>query len=167
MLRTAPTPVVFLSAYGRDEIIAQALEAGAVDYVVKPFSPTELVARIRSALRRPPAVSPAETFVLGDLTLNYDQRAVSVAGRPVRLTPTEYQLLYELSVNAGRVLTFEHLLGRVWGLAHSEDRTRVRTYVRRLRGKLGEDAVSPRYIFAEPRVGYRMGQPEMPGESEQ
>ena len=167
MLRAAPTPVVFLSAYHREETIARALEAGAVDYVVKPFSSTELVARIRSAVRRPPAVSPAETFVLGDLTLDYAQRTVSVAGRPVRLTPTEYDLLCELSVNAGRVLTFDHLVARVWGPEHSGGRGSVRTYVKRLRRKLGEDAISPKYIFAEPRVGYRMGRPETSEEAEQ
>ena len=167
MLRIADVPVVFLSAYNRDEVIARALEAGAVDYIVKPFSSTELVARVRAALRRRVTLAPidaSQPFVLGDLVLDYAQRAVSVAGRPVRLTPTEYGLLFELSVNAGRVLTFEHLLGRVWGPDHSGGRGSVRTYVKRLRRKLGEDAGSPRYIFPEPRVGYRLGQPETPVE---
>ena len=168
MLRIAQVPVVFLSAYNRDEVIARALEAGAVDYIVKPFSSTELVARVRAALRRRVALAPigsSQPFVLGDLVLDYAQRAVSVAGRPVRLTPTEYELLFELSVNAGRVLTFDHLLGRVWGPEHSGGRGSVRTYVKRLRRKLGEDAVTPKYIFPEPRVGYRLGQPETPGEA--
>ena len=165
ILDVAEVPVIFLSAYGRDEIIARAFEAGAADYMVKPFSPTELVARVRGALRRrlaPSAGEPSEPFVLGDLVIDYAERRVSVAGRAVHLTPTEYELLFELSVNAGRVLTFDALLDRVWGLGRSGERGSVRTYVKRLRRKLGEDAGGPKYIFAEPRVGYRMpkgGQP--------
>ena len=165
ILDIAEVPVIFLSAYGRDEIIARAFEAGATDYMVKPFSPTELVARVRGALRRRMASStgePSEPFVLGDLVIDYAERRVSVAGRAVHLTPTEYELLFELSVNAGRVLTFDALLDRVWGLGRSDDRGSVRTYVKRLRRKLREDAGNPKYIFAEPRVGYRMpkGEPQ-------
>ena len=159
ILDIAEVPVIFLSAYGRDEIIARAFEAGATDYMVKPFSPTELVARVRGALRRRMAAStgePSEPFVLGDLVIDYAERRASVAGRSVHLTPTEYELLFELSVNAGRVLTFDALLDRVWGLGRSGDRGSVRTYVKRLRRKLREDAGNPKYIFAEPRVGYRM-----------
>ena len=159
ILDIAEVPVIFLSAYGRDEIIARAFEAGATDYMVKPFSPTELVARVRGALRRRMASStgePSEPFVLGDLVINYAERRVSVAERAVHLTPTEYEVLFELSVNAGRVLTFDALLDRVWGLGRSSDRGSVRTYVKRLRRKLREDAGNPKYIFAEPRVGYRM-----------
>ena len=159
ILDIAEVPVIFLSAYGRDEIIARAFEAGATDYMVKPFSPTELVARVRGALRRRMAAStgePSEPFALGDLVIDYAERRVSVAGRAIHLTPTEYELLFELSVNAGRVLTFDALLDRVWGLGRSGDRGSVRTYVKRLRRKLGEDAGNPKYIFAEPRVGYRM-----------
>ena len=159
ILDIADVPVIFLSAYGRDEIIARAFEAGATDYMVKPFSPTELVARVRGALRRRMASStgePSEPFELGDLVIDYAERRVSVAGRAVHMTPTEYELLFELSANAGRVLTFDALLDRVWGLGRSGDRGSVRTYVKRLRRKLGEDAGNPKYIFAEPRVGYRM-----------
>ena len=169
MLRIREVPVIFLSAYGREEVIASALDSGAIDYMVKPFSPTELVARVRRALRRPPAPSPDEPpgpFVLGDLTLDYARRTVSVAGRPVNLTPTEYGLLFELSVNAGLALTFDHLLERIWGLGSSGDRRNLRTYVKRLRRKLGDDVDSPKYIFPEPRVGYRMGNPETPVEAQ-
>ena len=168
ILNVAEVPVIFLSAYGRDEVIARAFEAGAADYMVKPFSPTELVARVRGALRRrlaPSAAEPLEPFVLGDLVIDHAERRVSVAGRAIHLTPTEYELLFELSVNVGRVVTFDALLDRVWGLGRSGEKGSVRTYVKRLRRKLGEDADSPKYILAEPRVGYRMprgGQP--PGE---
>ena len=86
---------------------------------------------------------PSEPFVLGDLVIDYAERRASVAGRSVHLTPTEYELLFELSVNAGRVLTFDALLDRVWGLGRSGDRGSVRTYVKRLRRKLGEDAGNP------------------------
>ena len=159
ILGIAQLPVLFLSAYGRDEVIARAFEAGAVDYMVKPFSPTELVARVRSALRRqsgPVQAESIEPFLLGDLTVNYADRAVSVAGRPVYLTVTEYELLVELSANAGRVLTHEALLDRVWGTNYTGGKSAVRTAVKRLRDKLGDDANAPTYIFAEPRVGYRM-----------
>ena len=152
-------PVIFLAGHGGDEIVARAFEAGADDYMVKPFSPTELAARIEAVLRRRTAsdrTKAREPYVLGDLTVNYAERRVTVAGRPVRLTATEYKLLFELSINAGRVLTHDQLLGRVWGRDYSGDSPLLRSFVKKLRGKLKDDANSPRYIFTEPRVGYRM-----------
>ena len=159
ILATTELPVIFLSAYGRDEVIASALEAGAVDYIVKPFSPTELVARVRAALRRPLGpiqTEPAEPFVLGDLIVNYAERRVSIAGRPIRLTVTEYNLLFALSTGAGRVLTYANLLQKVWNMDYASDRSVVRTNVGRLRRKLRDKADNPTYIFSEPGVGYRM-----------
>ena len=108
----ADQPVIFISAYGRDETIARALSSGAADYIVKPFSPTELVARIGAALR---GRAEPEPFALGDLAIHYDERRVTVAGRPVELTATEFELLRALSLNAGRVLTYDALLRQVWG----------------------------------------------------
>ena len=108
-------PVIFVSAYGQDRLIARAFEMGADDYVVKPFSPTELAARISAALRRRTASEPSVPYVVGDLTINYAERLVTLAGSPVDLTAIQYRLLVELSTNAGRVLTYEHLLRRVWG----------------------------------------------------
>ena len=130
------------------------MEIGAADYVVKPFSPTELVARIQAALRR--RAEPLEPYRLGELAIHYEERRVTLAGRPVQLTATEYELLCKLSVNAGRVLTHDYLLQRVWTSENSGDSRLVRAFVKKLRRKLGDDANSPTYIFTEPRVGYRM-----------
>ena len=152
-------PVIFISAYGRDETIARALELGATDYIVKPFSPTELTARVRAALRRQARPEP---FLLGDLAIHYEQRRVSVAGRPVRLTATEFELLRVLSVNAGRVVTYEALLRQVWSTRDSADAELVRTFVKRLRRKLGDDVSRPAYVFTERGVGYRMPGPGDP-----
>ena len=160
ILGAADVPVIFLSAYGRDELIARAFDMGAVDYVVKPFSPTELAARIRAALRKRAASEPSEPYVLGDLTIDYAERRVTLAGRPLPLIAMEYRLLTELSANAGRLLTYEHLLERVWGEKSSGDVRPMRTIVSKLRRKLGDDADNPTYIFTEPRVGYRMAKGE-------
>ena len=156
ILDVADVPVIFLSAYGREEVVARAFETGAVDYVVKPFSPTELAARIKAALRRRVAAEPSEPYVLGDLTIDYAQRRVTLAGRRVELTPTEYGMLAELSAHAGRVLTHERLLERVWRERGDGNVRPMRTMVSKLRRKLGDDTRNPTYIFTEPRVGFRM-----------
>ena len=149
----ADLPVIFISGYGRDETIARALEAGAVDYIVKPFSTTELTARIGAALRRR---AEPEPFVLGELVIEYDRRRVSVANRPVELTATEYELLRVLSVNAGRVATHDLLLRQVWRVRGETDTKRLRAAIKNLRAKLGDDAAHPTYILNERGVGYRM-----------
>ena len=153
----ADLPVIFLSGYGGEEPGDRAFEAGAADYLVRPFSPTELVARVAAALRR--GAEPRESFVLGDLAVDYDQRRVTVAGQPVQLTSTEYELLRELSVNSGRVLTHDTLLRRVWKSRDSGDRRLLRAIVKNLRRKLGDDANTPRFIFTQSRVGYQMPRP--------
>ncbi len=151
-------PVIFLSAYGRDQIIADALEAGADDYIVKPFSSTELVARIETALRRVASKDgePTHPYRLGELTISYVQRRVYLRDQPVPLTDIEYRLLFELSVNAGRVQTHRRLLQRVWGAEYPGDNGPLRTVVKNLRSKLADDAGNPTYIFTELRVGYWM-----------
>ena len=164
----ADVPVIFLSAYGQDEVVARAFGLGAADYVVKPFSPTELAARIRAALRKrgaPELAEPSRPYVRGGLTIEYPQRRVTVAGRTVALTIIEYRMLVELSANAGRPVTHEHLLQRVWGPDKGPDSAPVRNIVRRLRRKLGDDPDNPGYIFAETSVGYRMEKGEAPGEA--
>ena len=152
----ADLPVIFISGYGRDETIAKALESGAADYIVKPFSPTELVARVQAALRSRTA---PETFVHGDLAVEYGRRRVSVAGRAVPLTATEFELLRVLSVNGGQVVTTAALLRQVWGRRGVDDTDRVRTVVKKLRAKLGDDAATPTYIVTVHGVGYRMATP--------
>ena len=154
----ADLPVIFISGYGRDETVARALDAGADDYIVKPFSPMELTARVQAALR---GRAEPEPFLLHDLSIHYEQRRVTVAGRPIELTATEYELLRVLSVNAGRVATYEVLLRRVWG-ARAADPKLVRTFVKKVRRKLGDDAARPTYILTERAVGYRMPLPSDP-----
>ena len=159
LLDRSDVPVIFVSGYRGDEVISRAFEAGASDYILKPFSPTELVVRVRAALRRGEAatsVEPAQLYVLGDLTIDYAERQVTLAGRLLNLTAAEYDLLFELSVHAGRVVTHNQLLRRVWGPAHSGDLRVVRTLVRRLRIKLKDDGANPTYLFVERRVGYFM-----------
>ena len=152
----ADLPVIFISGYGRDETVSKALESGAADYLVKPFSPTELVARIRAALRRR---EEPESFVLGELAIDYGQRRVTVSGEAVDLTAKEYGLLRVLSLAAGRVVTFETLLRRVWAKRDNADVNLVRNFIRNLRRKLGDDAASPAYLFNERGVGYRLAKP--------
>ena len=149
-------PVIFISGYGRDETIARAFEAGAADYIVKPFSATELTARVGAALRARAGAAP---FVLGALAIDYERRRVTVGGRAVALTATEYEILRILSVDAGRVVTFESLLRQAWDARDPTDTERVRAFVKQLRAKLGDDAARPAYIFNERGVGYRMAKP--------
>ena len=161
----ADVPVVFLSAYGQHETISNAFDSGASDYIVKPFTATELVARVRAALLRGEGRRQPETpepYVLGDLEIDYDARLVTIAGRPLELTAKEYDLMRALSLNRGRVLTHDQLLRRVWGAGRRGNVPALRTHLRRLRIKLGEDANAPKYIFSEPRVGYRMPESERP-----
>ncbi|MDE2932716.1 MAG: response regulator [Chloroflexota bacterium] len=152
----ADVPVIFLSAYGQEDLIVKAFDKGAADYVVKPFSQSELAARMRAALRKREVSEPPEPYVLGDLTIDYEERRVTLAGRLVELMAIEYRTLVELSANAGRVVTQRHLLQRIWGERSGGDVRPMRTIVSRLRRKLGDDASNPTYIFTEPRVGYRM-----------
>ena len=149
-------PVILISGYGRDETVARAFELGADDYIVKPFSATELVARIRAALRRH---REPETFVLGELAIEYESRRVTVGGAEVELTATEYKLLRLLSVNAGRVVHFDTLIRRIWDGRDGADPNLVRIFVRTLRRKLGESAEKPTWIFNRRGVGYRMPRP--------
>ncbi len=150
-------PVIFISGYGRDETIARAFDSGAADYIVKPFSATELTARVGAALRARAGTAP---FALGGFAIDYGRRRVTVDGRAVALTPTEYEILRILSVNAGRVVTSESLLRQAWsGGREPTDTGRVRAFVKQIRAKLGEDSARPALILTERGVGYRMAGP--------
>ena len=151
-------PIIMLSARGNDEDKIRCLDLGADDYISKPFSVGELIARVRAVLRRAQAVGavPAQpSFIDGDLEVSFAARRVSLAGNEVKLTPTEYSLLQELMLNAGRVLTHIHLLNKVWGPEYREERDYLHTYVRRLRRKLELDPTEPRRLLSVPGVGYQ------------
>ncbi|MDI6858365.1 MAG: ATP-binding protein [Dehalococcoidia bacterium] len=152
-------PVIFLTASDSDEDTVAALKMGADDYVTKPFSPSELLARIEAALRRRAISEAVETrgpFVLNDLEVNFAERRVRLKGKDISLSATEYKLLYELATHAGQILTYDQILQRVWGAEYSGETELVRSFVRNLRHKLGDDAKNPRYILTERQIGYRM-----------
>ena len=142
-----------------EEYIVRAFDMGADGYMVKPFSPSELIARINATLRRSAMggePTSDKTFQLGDMLVNFDERTVNVSGQPLQLTVTEYKLLTELSNSAGRVLTQDELLHRVWGPEYSGESQLLRSYIKSLRQKLGDNARNPSYIFTEHGIGYRM-----------
>ena len=159
ILRIADVPVIFLSVYGQEDTVARAFDMGAADYLVKPFSPTELAARIRAALRKqlePFPGEPSTSYSVGELIIDYAGRRVTLNGEHVDLTATEYALLYELAVHAPRVQSHNVLLQRVWGPERVGESYLLRDVVKRLRRKLGDAVGNPTYIVTEPRVGYRM-----------
>jgi len=151
-------PVIVLTAKGSEHDRVRGLELGADDYVVKPFSHKELVARLDAVLRRTRAAadpSHANTLRARDLRIDFAGRQVSVAGRDVPLTPTEYNLLFHLATNAGRVMTHEQLLARVWGDEYRDEAHYLKVYVARLRAKLERDPAHPEHILTARGVGYR------------
>ena len=155
-------PVIFVSGREEETYIVNALNMGADDYIVKPFSPPQLLARIEASLCKRSRLgynSAREPYRLGDLAIDYALREVTLSGSPIKLTVTEYKLLSELSANAGRVLTHDQLLERVWGHRHSDGTALTRNLVRSLRRKLCDDVRRPRYIFTQTGVGYRMAAP--------
>jgi len=152
-------PVIVLSARGQERDKIAALDGGADDYVSKPFSVGELLARMRAALRRRDQVgegAAATTFVVGDLSVDLARRHVLVGDKEIHLTPIEYKLLTTLIRHAGKVLTHRQLLKEVWGPAHTEDSQNLRFYVAQLRRKLEAIPARPRYLLTEPGVGYRL-----------
>jgi two-component system KDP operon response regulator KdpE len=154
---TTRAAVIVVSVMPGEKDKVRALDAGADDYVVKPFGIEELVARIRAVLRRQGDVPSGEPVVrTGDLEIDLARRAVSVQGRSVHLTPTEYELLRYLAVNAGKPVTHTTLLRQVWGDYAIGDRYNTRYVVAQIRKKLGDDPANPKYIVNEPGVGYRL-----------
>lgn len=156
---SSSTPVIMLTAKGEEDDRVRGLELGADDYITKPFSPRELVSRVKAVLRRVEATSLTaknEIIQVDDrLKIDFGRREVWVEGNLVKLRPTEYRLLYHLVQNAGWVMTYEQLLTKVWGYEYRDEEHYVRLYVNYLRQKIEEDPSNPKYILTERGVGYR------------
>lgn len=154
-------PILILTAKGRNEEIIHGLNIGADDYVVKPFSSDELLARVRAILRRAkfPEEMPQPPFVSGDLVIDFTQHRVTLRNNEVLLTPTEYRILCLLARNAGKAITQDHLLSEVWGHEYCGDTHILQVAVARLRKKIGEDASNPKHIITRPGIGYVFKKP--------
>ncbi len=151
-------PIIMLSARPDVEEKVKCLNSGADDYITKPFGVNELMARVRAVLRRTKevgAIPAMPSFTSGDLNINFVERRVTVAGRKVKLTPTEYNLLQELALNAGKVFSHATLLGRVWGSEYVGEREYLRVFIGRLRKELEINTKHPKYIVTVPGVGYQ------------
>lgn len=151
-------PVLILSVQGQEKTKIEALDAGADDYLTKPFSVDELLARLRRALKRSVSNSPATVYQVGEIRLDLERRSVVVKGKDVSLTPNEFSLLASLMRQAGRVLTHKQLLREVWGEAYVDDSHLLRVNVCNLRRKLEVDATTAKYLRTEPGVGYRLAE---------
>jgi two-component system KDP operon response regulator KdpE len=150
-------PIIVLSVRDKEQQKVEALDAGADDYVTKPFGMNELLARVRASLRRVPAESEAEPVIeIGDFRIDTAARKVIVLHREVRLTPKEFDLLVYMARHPGKVITHRALLAAVWGGQSTEQVEYLRVFVGQLRKKLEPDAASPRYLVTEPWVGYRL-----------
>jgi two-component system KDP operon response regulator KdpE len=152
---SSATPIIVLSVKGGEGDIVPALDLGADDYLVKPFHLAELRARVTAVLRRAGKATPRK-IVCGELEIDMERRQVTVAGRPVTLTPIEYAVVAELAANVGRVLTTRLLLQRVWGREYGNETDYVKGVIRRVRVKIEPEPAHPRYILTEPHVGYRL-----------
>jgi len=151
-------PVIMLTAKGEEDDRVKGLELGADDYITKPFSPRELVSRVRAVLRRTEAsgITSREVYEVDEnLKMDFSRREIWVGGKLVKLRPTEYRLLYHLVQNAGWVMTYDQLLSKVWGYEYRDEPHYVRLYVNYLRQKIEKDPAEPRYILTERGVGYR------------
>jgi two-component system, OmpR family, KDP operon response regulator KdpE len=149
-------PIIVLSVRDRQADKVAALDAGADDYVTKPFGVEEVLARLRAALRRSQAGEPSPPILrFGELEVDLGRRLVTVGSSPVHLTKTEYALLEAFVTNPGKLLTHQWLLRKVWGPGYTQESHYLRVYVRSLRRKLGDEASAPRLILTEPGVGYR------------
>ena len=152
----SPVPIIVLSAIGDERKKVEALESGADDYVTKPFGIEELAARVKSALRRTIMFSGTEpVFRSGALTVNFERREVRVEGKPVKLTPTEYDLLKYMIQYIGKVLTHRTLLTAIWGEAYIDQAQYLRVFIGQLRKKLERNTARPQYILTDPGIGYR------------
>lgn len=157
--RANDVPIIMLTVRNSERDKVQALDAGADDYVVKPFGAEELMARVRAALRRAAPIEFPPPFISNDLKIDFEKRSVVVKGRPVRLTPKEFELLRQLVVNQGKALSHRRLLQAVWGPDYGEETDYLRVFINQLRKKIEPEPHRPRYIHTEPWVGYRFERP--------
>jgi two-component system KDP operon response regulator KdpE len=152
---SSDVPIIMLTVRNTERDKVQALDAGADDYVVKPFGVQELMARIRAALRRAAPAEAVPPFVSDQLSIDFEKRAVLVSGRSVRLTPKEFELLRQLVSQRGKSLSHRRLLQAVWGPDYGEETEYLRVFINQLRKKIEPDPRNPRYIHTEPWIGYR------------
>jgi len=156
---SSPIPVIMLTAKSQEKDKIRGFESGADDYLTKPFSSKELLARVKAVLRRSWLGDQPKTgqiVTCKEMTIDLAKRRVSVRGKEIVLTATEYRLLSELALNAGRVMLHEELLSRVWGPDYREETDYLRAYIRYLRRKLEDDPANPRYIISRPGIGYML-----------
>lgn len=157
--RTGDVPIIMLTVRNSERDKVMALDAGADDYVVKPFGVEELMARIRAALRRAAPGESTPPFVSDELTIDFEKRVVLLEGNPVRLTPKEFELLRQLVANQGKAQAHRRLLQAVWGPDYGDETEYLRVFINQLRKKIEPDPRHPRYIHTEPWVGYRFEPP--------
>lgn len=154
----SPVPVLILSVRADESDKVEALDAGAQDYVVKPFGVKEFLARVRGLLRDRSSEAVPSLLTIGALRIDAADHSATMDGIPLHLTRREFDLLWMLASHRGRLVTQEMILRAIWGPAHAEDSQYLRVYIRQLRQKLGDDAANPRFIFTEPGVGYRLAE---------
>lgn len=148
-------PIIMVTVRGSEKDKVAALDAGADDYLVKPFGTQELLARVRAATRRVPNVEEIPPFVSPNLSIDFERRRVTAGGQPVHLTPTEFELLKHLVLNQGKPVSHLKLLNLLWGPEHTSDREPLRVFIGQLRRKIEPNPDEPRYILTEPLIGYR------------
>jgi two-component system KDP operon response regulator KdpE len=153
-------PILIVTVQDSEEQKVEALEGGADDYIVKPFGVRECIARIRAVVRRAraPEIAKDAPLQIGEILVQPPRRLVSKAGRPIHLTPKEYEILHFLMLNAGRAVTYGKLLAAVWGVEYRNEIDYLRTFVRQLRKKIEDDPSNPRYLLTDPYVGYRFAE---------
>jgi two-component system KDP operon response regulator KdpE len=157
---TSDVPIIMLTVRDTERDKVRALDAGADDYVIKPFGVDELMARVRASLRRTPPVEAALPFSSDELTIDFERRAVNLQGHPVRLTPKEFELLRQLVSNSGKTQVHRRLLQTVWGLEYGDEKEYLRVFINQLRNKIEPDPHHPRYIHTDLRIGYRFDPPK-------
>ena len=165
--RFSDVPLIIITVRDKESDIVRGLQSGADDYILKPFRPIEFMARVQSVMRRTDMNSYSgneKPFEFNDLRVDFAHHEVFLADQPVKLTPTEYQLLYHLAKNTGKVMTHRTLLGRIWGRDYLEETNYLKVHIKHLRQKLEDDPANPRFILTERTVGYKFAKAH-PGEA--